>query len=982
MSLRLCSSLASIVGLGALALALAGCASEAAPVTAESSRFRPADDSAPSDGASDQDPSATPPASPDPAAPPSSLRPGRGVLTKADQVEGAAEPDATGRPPIAVPDGDIATLAKFIDALGRREPEGSNEKEMIASFARNQDARLAAIVKILQQKPDQQTTEGVVSVAFEIFNHLGKLEVPGTRARIGKFAAQLAVSEDKELARLGRFLQFNSDVNDQAGKSPEDGAALVARVKEFIAAEKEDLGVPALAQINSAAETLLGLGLKDDGLAVLALGADAAAAHPDQAIAAEQHRFRDRATMITVDAQSLLEDVIVGEKDAEAKLVEKFKETLAKMHPSGDVAKWVQEVAFLLELTGHSQASLTIYDELKALFEKDLDQRTEAEQELAKKIVQAVDNAHLRASLLGQTLTLEGMKRDGTPFDWSAYQGKVVLVDFWATWCEPCLKELPNIMRNYEDFHERGFDVVGVSMDTEGDNLTRFFETQDLPWAVVTDSTVLDGTADKERWADLPMAKKFGVDGIPFLVLVGKDGKVDSLHVQGPKLRSRLIELLGDPDGEPSAESPAAAKPAEVKPGAPAAEAEKPAEEKPAQEKPAEKPAEEKSVLATPVGMALAMALLAADEPAAAAPADAPPAPADDPAINPYAAKPGLTTEQLTNFILKMLDKPKTIQGRPGFCDAVCEACERVMKADPPATEVQFFVAVEAKFETLHKTACSGDNEADKRLVAFVDQMKADERPRVARQVAFFQQERKVLDAVDGPAEKIPDLLKELLEYYTKEKLEARHLRMASSTVALINKLENGDDREQHFGEFGGAFAKSSNRELARYGKKLAKKPAVLESDLVGKPLELAGTTAKGAAFAWPAYRGKVVLVDFWATWCGPCRREMPNVKALYEKNANRGFEVVGVSLDEDLEALAEYLDENEIPWETLAGEGTQDLAEQYGVRGIPTMMLVDKEGKIVGVSHGVAPLLPLVEKLLAAPAAAPPAAPAPAPAP
>jgi thioredoxin-related protein len=92
----------------------------------------------------------------------------------------------------------------------------------------------------------------------------------------------------------------------------------------------------------------------------------------------------------------------------------------------------------------------------------------------------------------------------------------------------------------------------------------------------------------------------------------------------------------------------------------------------------------------------------------------------------------------------------------------------------------------------------------------------------------------------------------------------------------------------------------------------------------------------------------------------------MPNVRALYEKNGNRGFEVVGVSLDEDQEALAAYLDENEIPWETLAGEGTQDLADQYGVRGIPTMMLIDKEGKVVGVSHGVAPLIPLVEKLLA----------------
>jgi thiol-disulfide isomerase/thioredoxin len=512
-------------------------------------------------------------------------------------------------------------------------------------------------------------------------------------------------------------------------------------------------------------------------------------------------------------------------------------------------------------------------------------------------------------------------------------------------------------------------------LDTKVEDINAFWDVQPLPWTIVTSSEVLDGTvADKQRWTDLPMAKKFGIDGIPVMMLVGKDGKVDSIHVQGPKLRKRLVELLGDPAGEPATEKPAETKPASDKPAEEKPAAENAAEEKPAVKPAEEKPVEDKSVLATPLSVALAMSLLAADEPAAA-PAETP-ATADDPAINPYSAKPGLSTQQLTDWVLKMLDKPKTIQGRPGFCDAVCEACDRVMQADPPATEVLFIIAVEAKFETLHKTACRGDDDAaqdaDKRLALFLVQMQDDQRPRIARQVAFFQQERKVLDAVDGPTEKIPDLLKELLEYYTQEKLEAKHLRMASSTVALINKLEDGDQREEHFVSFGDALAKASDRELARYGKKLAKKPAVLESDLVGKPLELAGTTAKGAPFPWQAYRGKVVLVDFWATWCGPCRREMPNVQALYGKEANRGLEVVGVSLDEDLEALAEYLDENAIPWETLAGEGTQDLAEQYGVRGIPTMMLVDKEGKVVAVSHGVAPLLPLVEKLLAAPAAAP----------
>jgi hypothetical protein len=80
-----------------------------------------------------------------------------------------------------------------------------------------------------------------------------------------------------------------------------------------------------------------------------------------------------------------------------------------------------------------------------------------------------------------------------------------------------------------------------------------------------------------------------------------------------------------------------------------------------------------------------------------------------------------------------------------------------------------------------------------------------------------------VRSAADLPLEEIPALLEEVKGFAATEKLTARHLRLASSAVAAINRLESGDEREKHFASFGGLFAKSSDPELARYGKKLAK---------------------------------------------------------------------------------------------------------------------------------------------------------------
>jgi thiol-disulfide isomerase/thioredoxin len=138
-----------------------------------------------------------------------------------------------------------------------------------------------------------------------------------------------------------------------------------------------------------------------------------------------------------------------------------------------------------------------------------------------------------------KTLTGETLK---FPDD---FKDRLVMLDFWATWCGPCLGELPNLKRVYAEFHAQGFDVLGVSIDTEEsrDKLTEFLKEKDIAWQQVHEPGAWDGR----------LPKQFGVSAIPNCVLVdGKSGLIvaTTASLRGTALRNtieRRLELLGEP---------------------------------------------------------------------------------------------------------------------------------------------------------------------------------------------------------------------------------------------------------------------------------------------------------------------------------------------------------------------------------------------------------------------------------------------------
>ena len=163
-------------------------------------------------------------------------------------------------------------------------------------------------------------------------------------------------------------------------------------------------------------------------------------------------------------------------------------------------------------------------------------------------------------------------------------------------------------------------------------------------------------------------------------------------------------------------------------------------------------------------------------------------------------------------------------------------------------------------------------------------------------------------------------------------------------------------------------LATDANPQVAEMAKKAQAEEAAT-ADLKTKPMDLSFTSLDGKPVDLAKLRGKVVLIDFWATWCPPCRGETPNVVAAYQKYHDKGFDIIGISLDQDQDALQKYITENHMTWpQYFDGKGWDNaISSRFGIQSIPAMWLVGKDGKLV-TQDGRDDLDGQVAKLLAAP--------------
>lgn len=397
----------------------------------------------------------------------------------------AADEDAGDLPAdLTVPEGSPDELLTFIEKVQATQPRGTR-KERMDWLTKSRQAIVEAADQVRSSKADDKTMAKAIKAELDALTLLKRLGDKPAADKLSKLTAELKNDRRPELAAIFKLLDLSQRVDDadtSDGKALKD---LADEVRQLVSQSKPDIELGMLAR----------------NICVKLFQAD--------------------------------------EKDAASELCGDF----AKQFVRSDDAQMLAAGAGLAQITGQMYSAqdrpkdeAKFDHEFAALLKK-------SKLDAAQEMIASFEGQARRLELPGNTMEISGKLVDGGEFELSQFKGKVVLVDFWATWCGPCVGELPNVKRMYERYHDRGFEVVGISLDQSREALEAFISKEKLPWPVLFD----DASEETSGWKH-PLATYYGVNAIPLPILLNREGKVVSMQARGTALGDLLSDLIGPAD--------------------------------------------------------------------------------------------------------------------------------------------------------------------------------------------------------------------------------------------------------------------------------------------------------------------------------------------------------------------------------------------------------------------------------------------------
>jgi thiol-disulfide isomerase/thioredoxin len=443
------------------------------------------------------------------------------------------------------------------------------------------------------------------------------------------------------------------------------------------------------------------------------------------------------------------------------------------------------------------------------------------------------------------------------------------LLDFWASWCVPCRKGNPHLIKLYNQYKEQGFEIIGISDDDSKVEAWHKAVEQDKIgiWKHVLRGMDIE---KKMKGQSNPgdISEKYNISTLPTKILIDKNGKIIGRYgSEEEDLDKKLAELM---------------------PGATA------------------------RVNGHIRNLKDSITFYWNDE------------------TGPKSETVKVVDEKFT--WIKNFTSP-----------------QKIMLATR-MRYMQFFVenkaiTIEGNADSLYYSKVTGSATQDE----FVKYNQSIEPIRAAQYKLFSELRKTENQALKAELQRKVDSIDSVVD--DRRKSYVKNNANSPVSVSLVEDVSIVGE----YGKVNEYFQLLSGQaKQTTTGKRLADRVEVLKRSTIGSYVkDFTMNSMDGKTIRMSDFKGKYLFIDFWASWCGPCRAENPNVLKAYENYKDKSFAVLGISIDDNTGKWKEAVEKDKMPWtQVLNNKGSEnDVAAYYGIQAIPSTMLLDADGKIIALN-------------------------------